>query len=116
MRENIIINKSFEFSVQIIRTYQTLQADKKEFILSRQLVRCGTSIGANIEEAVGGISNKDFTAKMSIAYKEARETKYWLRLLYETNYFEKDQYQTLIKLCEELLKILYSIINTSKNK
>ena len=70
MRENIIINKSFEFSVQIIRTYQTLQADKKEFILSRQLVRCGTSIGANIEEAVGGISNKDFTAKMSMHIKK----------------------------------------------
>jgi four helix bundle protein len=79
-------------------------------------LRSGTSIGANIEEAVGGVSDKDFIAKMSIAYKEARETKYWLKLLHETNYLSDKQFNTLLEDCEELLKILYTIINTSKNK
>jgi four helix bundle protein len=95
--------------------YQSLVAEKREFTLSKQLLRSGTSIGANIEEAVGGVSKKDFIAKMSIAYKEARETKYWLRLLHATDYLTNDQFTPIVANCEELLKILYSIINTSKN-
>ncbi len=116
MKDNVIVSKSFKFSVSIIRIYQFLVSEKKEYVLSKQLLRSGTSTGANVEEAIGGISDKDFTAKMSIAYKEARETKYWLKLLHETDYLDDKQFDTLLKDCEELLKILYSIINTSKNK
>jgi len=116
MKENIVVSKSFKFSVSVIRIYQFLVSEKKEYILSKQILRSGTSIGANIEEAIGGISDKDFIAKMSIAYKEARETKYWLRLLHETNYLSDKQFNTLLEGCEELLKILFTIINTSKNK
>lgn len=116
MKENVVVNKSFMFSVNIIKMYQSLVAEKREFILSRQVVRSGTSIGANIEEAIGGISEKDFMAKMSIAYKEARETKYWLRLLRETSYLTEDKFTPILDDCDQLLKILYSIINTSKKK
>jgi four helix bundle protein len=116
MKENVVVNKSFKFSVSIIRVYQFLVNEKNEYVLSKQILRSGTSIGVNIEEAVGGVSDKDFIAKMSIVYKEARETKYWLKLLHETNYLSDKLFNTLLEDCEELLKILYSIINTSKNK
>lgn len=79
--ENVVFTKSYDFAVRIVRMYQHLPSEKKEYILSKQVIRSGTSIGANIEEAIGGISKADFRAKMSIAYKEARETDYWLRLL-----------------------------------
>ena len=114
MKDNIVVSKSFAFSVSIVRMYQSLIAEKKEFILSKQLLRSGTSIGANIEEAVGGISKKEFTVKMGIAYKEARETNYWLRLLHATDYLTNEQFITLQENCEEILKILFSIINTSR--
>lgn len=114
MKDNIVISKSFAFAVSIIRMYQSLIEEKREFTLSKQLLRSGTSIGANIEEAVGGISKKEFTAKMAIAYKEARETKYWLRLLHATDYLTNDQFDPVAANCEELLKILYSIINTAR--
>ena len=114
MNSNVIVDKSFQFAIQIINLYKYLVIHKKEYILSRQVLRCGTSVGANIEEAEGGFSRKDFTAKMSIAYKEARETKYWLRLLKETDYVDNSKYQDLIMQCEEILKILYHIINTSR--
>ena len=87
---------------------------KKEFVLSKQILRSGTSIGANTEEAMGGISKKDFIAKLSISYKEARETNYWLRLLKDTSYINENQYESLSKDCSEILKILYSIIQTSR--
>jgi four helix bundle protein len=116
MKENIIVEKSFLFSVNIVKMYKSLIAEKKEFILSKQLVRSGTSIGANIEEAVGGTTGKDFTAKMSIAYKEARETKYWLRLLHATDYLTIEQFNPLVSDCDEILKILFKIINTSRRK
>ena len=114
MKDNIVVSKSFAFSVSIIRLYQSLIAEKKEFVLSKQLLRSGTSIGANIEEAVGGISKKEFTVKMGIAYKEARETNYWLRLLHATDYLTNEQFKILQEKCEEILKILFSIINTSR--
>ncbi len=114
MRDNIIINKSFQFSIRIIRLYQHLVSDKNEFVLSKQILRCGCSIGANIEEAQGGFSKKDFSAKMSIAYKEARETRYWLRLLKETDYLNEYQFEPLINDCEQILKILFKIINSSR--
>ena len=116
MKDNIVISKSFTFSVSIIRMYQSLIAEKKEFTLSKQLLRSGTSIGANIEEAVGGVSKKEFIVKMAIAYKEARETKYWLRLLHATDYLTNEQFTPIVEHCDELLKILYTIINSSKNQ
>jgi four helix bundle protein len=96
MKENIIVEKSFHFAVAIIKLYQQLSTDKKEYVISKQLLRCGTSIGANVEESVGGISKKDFIAKMQIAYKEARETRYWIRLLLETGYLEKENTISLL--------------------
>ncbi|MFT4850558.1 MAG: four helix bundle protein, partial [Sediminicola sp.] len=88
---------------------------KKEFVLSRQILKSGTSIGANVEEAIGGISKKDFRAKMSISYKEARETHYWLRLLRDTDYISKDKFDNLRSLLDEILKILFKIVESSKN-
>lgn len=81
MKENIIKNKSFDFSVRIVGQYKFLKDEKKEFVLSKQILKSGTSIGANVEEADGGISKAEFSNKLSIAYKEAKETHYWLRLL-----------------------------------
>ena len=78
MKENLIQDKSYAFALKIIKLYQHLTSTKKEFVLTRQLLKCGTSIGANVEEAIGGQSEKDFISKISIAYKEVRETKYWL--------------------------------------
>ncbi len=81
MKNNIIQRKSYDFAIRIVRIYKYLCEEKKEYTLSKQLLRSGTSIGANVEEAIGGQSEKDFFAKLTIAYKEARETKYWIRLL-----------------------------------
>ncbi len=114
MKENVVVVKSFNFAIKVVKIYQFLVNEKKEFVLSKQFLRCGTSIGANIEEAEGGLSRKDFSAKMGIAYKEARETKYWLKLLKETGYISNSEFNSLIKDCEELLKLLYQIIKTSK--
>jgi four helix bundle protein len=106
-----IRSRTFEFSVQIIELYKFLQNDKKEYILGKQLIRSGTSIGANVEEATAAQSKKDFIAKMSIALKEARETNYWLRLLKRTGYIKKDN---LINESSELMNILGAIIRTSR--
>ncbi len=84
MKENVVRDKSYAFAIRIVKLYQHLSTKKKEFVLSKQILRCGTSIGANVEEALGGQSRADFVSKMSIAYKEARETCYWLRLLKDT--------------------------------
>jgi len=92
MKENVILEKSFDFAVRIVKLNQYLVEQKKEFNLSKQIIRSGTSIGANVEESIGGISKKDFTAKMSISYKEARETRYWLRLLKATVYIDEDMF------------------------
>ena len=96
--------------------YQYISTKKNEFVLSRQLLRCGTSIGANLEEGLGASSRKDFINKLNIAYKEARETNYWLRLLHDTGYIDNKGFQSVMKDCDELLKLLYSIISTSKSK
>ncbi len=95
--------------------YKDLSVNKKEFILSKQLLRSGTSIGANVEEALGGQSRKDFYAKLTISYKEARESHYWIRLLKDTNYLTQKQYDSLILDIEELLKIIGSIQKTIRN-
>ncbi len=111
---NIVQTKSYDFAVKIVRLNQFLVNEKKEFVLSKQLLRSGTSIGANIEEAIGGQSKKDFIAKLSISYKEARESRFWIRLLYDTDYITKSQREDFITLIDELLRIIGSILKTSK--
>ncbi|WP_291871724.1 four helix bundle protein [Maribacter sp.] len=115
MKENVILNKTYDFAVSMVKLSQKLVLEKKEYVLSKQVLRSGTSIGANTEEAIGGISKKDFISKLSIAYKEARETKYWLRILKDTGYITEDEFQKYFLRVEEILKILYSIINSSRN-
>lgn len=114
-KDNVVQIKSYAFAVRIIKVYQFLCDEKKEFVLSKQLLRCGTSIGANIEEAIGGQSEKDFFAKLTISYKEARETHYWIRLLKDTNYLTNEQSISLMNDAEELLKIIGSIQKTLRN-
>ncbi len=116
MKENnIILTKSYQFSLRIVRLYVFLQKDKKSTELSRQIVRSGTSIGANIEEAIAASSRKDFISKMNIAHKEARETRYWLKLFRDVSFIDERLSQSLLNDCEELLKILTAILNTTKN-
>ena len=106
-----IRERSFAFSIKIVELYKYLTQTKKEYVLSKQVLRSGTSIGANIEEATAGSSKKDFTAKMNIALKEARETNYWLRLLKSTGYLEKDE---IIAESVSIMNILGSIVKTSR--
>ena len=116
MKENIIQKKSFEFAIRVVNAFKYLQAEKKEFVLSRQLLRSGTSIGANIEESIGGQSDKDFLSKISISYKEARETIYWLKLLQATNYLSQQEAESLLTDAEEICRILGKIQITLKNR
>jgi four helix bundle protein len=111
MGGNIVREKSFSFALEIISLYKQLQREK-EFVLSRQMLRSGTSIGANIEEALAGQSRRDFLAKMSIASKEARETRYWLVLLQQSKLTDLDL-QPAIRQAEALMKILTSIVKTT---
>ena len=116
MKENIILDKSKVFAIRIIRLYQYLCDEKKEYVLSKQLLRSGTSIGANAKEAVRGQSKPDFSAKMNIALKEASETEYWLELLRETDYIDEKQFTSIYSDCQEILKILFSIVKTSRKE
>ena len=116
MKKNIIQEKSFCFALRIIKLYKYLKDNKNEYVLSKQLLRSGTSIGANIEESIGGQSEKDFLAKLSISYKEARETIYWLKLLKETEYISEVEFESIHNEAEEICKILAKIIITLKNK
>jgi len=112
---NILQDKSFAFAIRIVNLYKYLCDEKKEFVLSKQILRCGTSIGANIEEAIGGQSDKDFLSKLSISYKEARETIYWLRLMLATGFITQEQSESILQDAEEISKILAKIkITTSK--
>jgi four helix bundle protein len=113
--DNIIQIKSYAFAIRIVNAYKYLIEEHKEYVLSKQLLRCGTSIGANIEEAIGGQSQKDFFTKLTIAYKEARETKYWLNLRRDTGYLSNEQSISLLIDIEELLKIIGSIQKTLRN-
>ena len=115
MKENVLLEKSFAFAIRVVKAYKYLVAEKKEFVLSKQFLRSGTSIGANAEEAIGGQSKADFISKISIAYKEARETKYWIRLLQATNYLNEAQAKSLLDNLEEILKIIGAIQITSKS-
>ncbi|WP_291114335.1 four helix bundle protein [Flavobacterium sp. UBA6135] len=111
-KENIIVTKSFDFALVIIELYKQL-AEQKEFVISKQLLRSGTSIGANVQEATAAISKKDFTAKMSISSKEARETKYWLQLLDRSKLVDLD-YSKLIDDVDQLINILTAIVKSSQ--
>ena len=113
MTKNEAVEKSFDFAVRIVNLYKYLIREHKEHVLSKQLLRCGTSIGANISEAQRGQSKADFSAKMNIALKEANETEYWLKLLYRTQYLSKEQYESINIDVQELLGILVSICRTS---
>ncbi len=114
-KKNVIKEKSFEFAKEIVYLYMIL-ADKKEFVLSKQLLRSGTSIGANIREAEHAQSKADFIHKLSISLKEANESEYWLDLLFETRYLTVEEFQNVKNKNIEILKLLTSIINTSKKQ
>jgi four helix bundle protein len=114
-KPNIIKEKSYQFAIEITRLYKTLQV-QNEYVLSKQLVRSGTSIGANVEEATAAQSRKDFISKMSIASKEARETRYWLRLLKDSKIAEKIDFSAPLKKSEDIINILTAIIKTGQQK
>ena len=114
--ENVIVVKSKNFALRIIKLYQYLTDTKKEFILSKQVLRSGTSIGANVKEAIRGQSKADFYAKLNISLKEAGETEYWLELLNESGYLDghEEDFKSLYTDCQELIKILVSILKTRR--
>ena len=116
MSDSIILRKSYAFALGIVKVCKELQHDKKEYILSKQLLRAGTSVGANVNEGISAQSKRDFVHKLSIALKEARETGYWLNLLRDSNYLPNNSFAELNRECNEIVKILSSIILTTKKK
>jgi len=114
MKESILRDKSYPFAIRIVKLSQFLVSDKKEFVLSKQILRSGTAIGALIREAEFGQSKPDFTHKMNIALKEANETEYWLCILKDTNYIEQNLFVSLQADCKELIAMLVSTVKTSK--
>ena len=115
MKDNILIDKSIAFAVRIVKLYQYLIKSKKETVISKQIVRSGTSIGANINEANYGQSKADFNSKLHIALKETAETEYWLKLLTQSDYLSPDMGASLLQDCTELKRILIASINTAKS-
>jgi four helix bundle protein len=115
-KDNIIQDKSFDFAVRVVKLYRHLTENKKDYVLSKQLLRSGTSIGANVEEAIGGQTRKDFGTKINLAYKEARETRYWLRLMKATDYLSESEANSMLNDCDENLKILAAITKTIYTK
>lgn len=116
MEENTVSEKSLRFAVPMVKLYQHLSGDRREYVMSKQLLRSGTSIGANIREGRYAQSSADFISKLSIALKEAAETEYWLDLLHQTGYLSSAQYESMKADCVELIKMLTSIIKTSKKQ
>jgi four helix bundle protein len=116
MKESVLKIKSYSFSIRVVRLSQYLIKQKKEFLLSKQVLKSGTAIGALVREAEFGQSKADFVSKLSIALKEANETSYWLSLLKDTDYLSNDEFISLNCDCEELIKILVASIKTAKNK
>ena len=114
-RENLVQSKSYSFAIRVVRLYQHMSLKKKEYVLSKQILRCGTSIGANIEDAIGGQSRADFIAKLSVAFKEARETNYWLRLLKDTGYITEIEFKSIHADSEELCRIITAIQKSTKS-
>ena len=112
--DNIVSEKSLIFAIRIVRLYQYLVREKNEYVLSKQMLKSGTSVGANIREALRGQSRQDFAAKMNISLKEINETEYWLELLYKTDYITKKEFQSIFSDCNELTKLLTSIVKTTR--
>ena len=115
MDRNVAVEKSFEFAVRIVNLYKYLTKEHKEYVLAKQLLRCGTSIGANVSEAQRAQSKADFAAKMNIALKEANETLYWLKLLHRTDYLTDTQYKSVETDAQEMLSLLMAICKTANN-
>jgi four helix bundle protein len=115
-RENVICDKSYAFALRVIKMYKYLIGEQKEFVLAKQLLRSGTSIGANVEEAIAASSKADFVHKLNIAAKEARETSYWLRLLKDSQYIPENAFESIHKDCDEIRKIISKILITMKSK
>jgi len=109
-----VYQKAYPFAVRVIKLYQHLCERKKEYVLSKQILKCGTSIGANVAEANGAISKKDFSSKLSIAYKEGLETQYWLSLLKDTGYLSRKQFESLFADVDEVNRMLFSILKSSR--
>jgi len=114
MNHSIVAEKSFDFAKKIVNLYKKLTINNREYIMSKQILKSGTSIGANIKEALRGQSRKDFLAKLYISIKETDETEYWLQLLAETGYIDEEQSKSLLKDCREISRILNAIIRTTK--
>jgi four helix bundle protein len=114
--KNNLYKKSQDFAIRIVRAYQFLSDEKREFVLSKQLLKSGTSIGANIAEANGAISNAEFSSKISISYKECLETKYWITLLRDTDFIDQSTYKSIFNDADELAKILYTILKKTRIK
>jgi four helix bundle protein len=116
MKVNVIIEKSMAFAIRIVNLYKVLCDKKKEYVLAKQVLKAGTSIGANIAEAECAISRKDFLAKAYIAYKECAETKFWLELLHKTEFISSDEYTSITGDCDEIYRILAAITKTTREK
>lgn len=114
MKDNVVFDKSKKFAIRVVKLYKYLCDEKKEFVLSKQLLRSGTSIGANISEANCSISKKEFLSKMYIAFKECAESKYWLDLLFDTDYLTQTEYDSIMNDCTEIQKLLSSITKTTR--
>lgn len=113
MTENLILNKSFSFAVNTVDIYKGL-CIKNEYVLSKQLLRSGTSVGANVREALDGQSKKDFLSKMNIALKEIKEAEYWIELLIETSYLNIDEHNWYLEKCREICRIINAIVKSTK--
>ena len=114
MAESVTLDKSKDFAIRIVNLYKYLCNEKREFIMSKQILRCGTSIGANLSEAICGISRNDFLAKVFISLKECAETRYWLELLNKTDYLSDSEVKSIDNDCTELIKLLTSTIKTTR--
>lgn len=106
--------KAYRFAIRVVRAYRYLCQEEKEYVLSKQFLRCGTSIGANLAEANGGISDSDFSAKVSIAYKECQETKYWLNLLKDTDLIDERTFTSMHNDAEEIAKMLFAVLRKTR--
>ena len=115
MKDNVVEDKSFEFAVRIVKLYKYLTTEKQEFVMSKQLLRSGTSVGANVSEAQQAQSPMDFLSKMNIALKESYESDYWLRLLHRTDYLNEEEYDSIITDCRSISKLLVTIVKSTKN-
>jgi four helix bundle protein len=114
MGDNLIQSKTYSFAVRIVKLYKILSSEQREFILSKQLLRSGTSIGANVEEGIAAQSRKDFISKFSVALKEAKATHYWLRLLKDCDYLNDKSFNSIIADCNEIIVVLTKILKTTR--